>query len=172
MATGAPSAAAEILNRDAFAQNRLDSRRAFAGTVNQAETQNSLNRMQTAGQLLGQSMGANQSIAQLGQSLAQSNIALDPYQRALGSNIPTASQGPSAQLTGQVYGNAMNYGSDLFNTNYNAQWSNYMNGQNNALALQMGGMQAGSAKSAANSALMGGGIAAGGAVLGGVAIAF
>ena len=172
MAVGTPSAVAEILNRDAYSQNRLDARRAFAGTVDQANNQAVNSRMATAGSLLGQSFGAQQNVGQMGQSAAQSYAALDPYGRALGSNIPVASQGPSASLTGQVYGSAMNYASDLFNTNYNAQWSNYLNGQNNAAALQSGQMQATAAGQAGNSSMMGAGIGAAGAILGGVAIAF
>ena len=172
MAVGAPSAVAEILNRDAYSQNRLDARRAFAGTVDQANSSAVNSRMQTAGSLLGQSFGAQQNIGQMGQGLAQSYLAADPYQRALGSNIPIAGQGPSASLTNSAYGSAMNYAGDLNNTNYNAQWSNYLNGQNNSLAMQMGQMQAGSARQASNSATTGALIGAGGAIIGGVAIAF
>lgn len=136
MAMGTPSAAAEILNRDTFAQNRLDSRRAFAGTMDQANNQAVNSRMAMAGSLLGQSFGAQQNVGQLGQSLSQGYIAIDPYQRALGSNIPIAGQGPSASLANSAFGKEMNYGSDLFNTNYNAQWSNYLNTANDNAALQ------------------------------------
>ena len=66
----------------------------------------------------------------------------------------------------------MQYGQDLNNTNYNAAWSNYLNNQNQATAMQMGQMQAGAAKSAGNSQLMGAGIGAAGAIVGGGLILF
>ncbi|MEI6033532.1 MAG: hypothetical protein WCS65_04510 [Verrucomicrobiae bacterium] len=172
MATGTPSAVAEILNRDVYAQNRLDSRRAFAGSVNQAQTQNRISRLGTAGNLLGQTAGVYQNMGAGQQSLAQSYVGADPYQRALGSNIPIASQGASASMTSSAFGQMAQYGSDLFNTNYNAQWSDYLNGQNNSLAMQMGRMQQGSAAAAGNQATTGAMIGAGGAIIGGVAIAF
>jgi hypothetical protein len=168
LAVGPAAAVAEILNRDAYAQNRLDSRRAFAGNVNQTLTSNRLQRLGLAGQLLGQSSGAYQNASQLGLQGSQAYAALDPYQRALGSNIPIASQGPSASLTGQVFGSVLNYASDLNNTNYNAAWSNYLNQQNAGYARQAGQMQAAAAKSSGNSAMMGAGIGAAGAIGGGL----
>jgi hypothetical protein len=168
LAVGPASAVAEILNRDAYAQNRLDSRRAFAGNVNQQLTGNRLQRLGLAGQLLGQSSGAYQNASQLGLQSAQAYTGMDPYQRALGSNIPIASQGPSASLTGNVFGSVLNYASDLNNTNYNAQWSDYLNQQNAGYANRAGQMQLGAAKAGGNSALLGAGIGAAGAIGGGL----
>lgn len=171
MAVGPASAAAEILNRDAYATMREDARRAFAGSVNQAETSNRIARLGAAGGLLGQAAGVRQNTASLGLQGAQGYVALDPYQRALGSNIPIASQGASASMTGNAFNGILGYGQDLANTNFNAQWSNYLNKQNMQTANQMGQMQMGAAKSAGDSSLMGAGIGAAGAAIGGAALA-
>jgi hypothetical protein len=172
MAVGPGSAAAEILNRDLYASGRESDRRTFAGNVNQMVSGNRLNRLGAAGSLLGQDAGVRSNAAQLGMQGAQGYVALDPYMRALGSNLPSSVMGASASMTGNTYGQAMSYGSDLFNTNNNAAWSQYLGNQNQAAALQQARLSAGAASSAGNSALLGSGIAAGGAVLGGVAIAF
>lgn len=174
MATGPGSLAAEILNRDAYATARENARRSFAGEVNQTLTSNRVQRLSTAGNLLGQTAGVRQNAAQLGLAGAQGYIAIDPYARALGSNIPIASQGTAASMTTNAYGQTMQYGSDLFNTNFNADWSNYTNNQNNALALQSGQMQANAATSAASTAskgqMTGALIGAGGAIVGAAAV--
>jgi hypothetical protein len=172
MAVGAGSASAEILNRDALATGRESARRNFAGDVNQTLTSNRLQRLGTAGNLLGQTAGIYQNMGAGQAGLSGGYLSADPYQRALGSSIPTASQGPSASLTSNAFGQVLQYGSDLYNTNNNAAWSDYLNGQNMNQATKMGQMQAASAKSAGNSALMGAGIGAAGAIIGGVAIAF
>jgi len=170
MAVGQGSALAEVLNRDSLATARQDQRRAFAGTVNQAETQNRLSRLGMAGNLLGQSAStyAQQGQGQLG--VAQGYIGVDPYQRALGSSLPGQAMGASSAMVGNAFGQTMQYGQDLNNTNYNAAWSNYLNNQNQATAMQMGQMQAGAAKSAGNSAMTGAAIGAGGAIIGGAII--
>jgi len=120
------------------------------------------------GSLYGQQAGIAQNQYANNLGLAQANVALDPYQRALGSNIPIASQGNAASMIGQAYGNTMNYGSDLFNTNTNMQASIYNSFQNNQAALQGAGLQAGAARAAGQSSMMGsigaGGLAAGGMI--------
>jgi hypothetical protein len=121
--------------------------------------------------LYGQEAGLGQTTASINQGLAQSQIALDPYQRALGSNIPIATIAPSAGLIGQAYGQTMNYGSDLFNTNTNMQASIYNSFQNNQSALRGANIQAGATAGASQNSMMGSGIAAGGMVLGMTALA-
>jgi hypothetical protein len=107
--------------------------------------------------LYGQQAGLGQTTAALGQGMAQSQVALDPYQRALGSNMPIATIGPSTNLIGQAYQNTMNYGQDLFNTNTNMQASIYNSNMNNQAALRGAGLYGGAAGAAGNSA-MGAGI--------------
>ena len=169
MAVGAPSALAEILNRDAYATQRQDARRNFAGQTNQMLTGNRLQRLGQAGSLLGQATGTRLNMGQQNLGLAQGYIGADPFQRALGSNIPIASQGAAANMggnVGQAFGQVLDYGSDLYNTNFNADWSNYL-GQRNALEAQrMGQQQIGAASAAgrqsANGAMMSAGIGAAG----------
>lgn len=167
MAVGQGSALAEVLNRDSLATARQSQRQAFAGTVNQAETQNRLSRLGMAGNLLGQAATVYQGQGQGQMGLAQGWTSIDPYQRALGSSLPGQAMGTSAAMVGNAFGQSMQYGQDLYNTNFNAGWSNYLNNQNEATAMRMGQMQAGAAKSAGNSAMMGAGIGAAGAIAGG-----
>jgi len=122
--------------------------------------------------LYGQQAGLGQTTASLQQGMAQSQVALDPYQRALGSNMPIATIAPSAGLIGQAYGQTMGYGQDLFNTNTNMQASIYNSFQNNQAALQGARMQAGAANQAGMMGMLGslggGGMAAAGSIGGAV----
>jgi len=123
------------------------------------------------GSLYGQQAGIAQNQYANNLGLAQANVALDPYQRALGSNIPIASQGNAANMIGQAYGQTMNYGSDLFNTNTNMQASMYNSFMNNQASLQGARLQAGATAGASQNSMMGSGMAAGGMVLGMTALA-
>lgn len=134
LGVGTSAALAEVLNRDAYATAREGQRREFAGNVNQMQTGNRIQRLGAAGSLLGQTAGVLQNQAASRMGLAQAQIGIDPYARALGSSIPIASQGTSASLVGNSFGQAMQYGSDLYNTNFNADWSNYWNRKNMELA--------------------------------------
>ena len=134
MAVGQGSALAEVLNRDSLATARQSQRQAFAGTVNQAETQNRLARLGAAGNLLGQAANVYQGQGQGQMGVAQGWIGIDPYQRALGSSLPGQAMGTSAAMVGNAFGQSMQYGQDLINTNFNAAWSDYLNNQNLALA--------------------------------------
>jgi hypothetical protein len=177
MAIGMPATLAEVLGRDVYATGREQARRGFAGSVNQMVEGNNLQRMGQTANLLGQTAGTRQNTASLGLGIGQAFIAADPYQRALGSNIPVASQGPSAQMVSNAFGQILNYGSDLYNTNFNASWSNYLNNQNLGLAGAGGrsGMGAaigsgiGTAAGTAIGAMFGGVGAPVGAALGGAA---
>jgi hypothetical protein len=123
------------------------------------------------GSLYGQQAGIAQNQYANNLGLAQANVALDPYQRALGSNIPIASQGNAANMIGQSFSQTMNYGSDLYNTNTNMGASIYNSYQNNQAALRGAGIQAGATAGASQNSMMGSGIAAGGMVLGMTALA-
>jgi hypothetical protein len=85
--------------------------------------------------------------------------------------MPIATIAPAAGLIGQAYGQTMNYGSDLFNTNTNMQASIYNSFQNNQAALRGANIQAGATAGASQNSMMGSGMAAGGMVLGMTALA-
>ena len=123
------------------------------------------------GSLYGQQAGIaiNQYNNNLG--LAQANVALDPFQRALGSNIPVSSNATAANVIGQSFGNTMTYGSDLYNTNTNMQASIYNSYMNNNAALQGARLQSDASKAAGNSAMTGSIIGGAGAAVGGAAMA-
>jgi len=118
------------------------------------------------GSLYGQQAGIAQNQYANNLGLAQANVGLDPYQRALGSNIPIASQGNAANMIGQAYGQTMGYGNDLFNTNTNMQASMYNSFMNNQSALQGANMQAGATAAASRNNMAGMGIAGGGMAVG------
>lgn len=173
-ANSAPGTFAEVLNRDRFATQREAQRRGFAQGVegqNQSATDSARSFVgQTSQQVL------NRQLAGTGfaTSAAQQRLATNPFMLAQGqqSMVPTAA-GFNGQLINQadVYPQTIGYGSDVYNTNFNAQESRYNSYRNNQAALQGAGMQAGAAGPAGNSALLGSGLAATGAIVGGVAIA-
>ena len=116
--------------------------------------------------LYGQQAGIAQNQYSNNLGLAQANVALDPYQRALGSNIPIASQGNAANMIGQSYANTMQYGNDLYNTNTNMQASIYNSYQNNQSAMRGANMQAGATADASKNNMLGMGAAGGGMAIG------
>ena len=129
------------------------------------------------GNLYGQQAGVAQNQYSTNLGLAQANVALDPYQRALGSNIPIATQGNSANMIGQSFTNTMGYGQDLYNTNLNAHASIYNSSLNNAAYIegarlqsnasgQAANMQAGATAAASRNNMTGMAIAGGGAAIG------
>jgi hypothetical protein len=118
------------------------------------------------GSLYGQQAGIAQNQYGNNLGLAQAQVALDPFQRALGSNIPTASQGNAASMIGQSFANTMQYGNDLYNTNTNMGASIYNSYQNNNAALMGANQQAGATAAASRNNMMGMGIAGGGMAVG------
>jgi len=110
--------------------------------VNQLTSGNRIARLWQAGSLTGQEAGVRANTAQIGMTGAQGYIAIDPYQRALQSNIPIASQGASANLTSSGFGQTLGYVSDLQNSNFNADWTDYMSKMNRYYAGRYGGMGA------------------------------
>lgn len=179
-AVGTPAALSEVLNRQAFSDQRLANRRSFADSVNTSLLNNQNARLGMAGNLLGQAgntyaqgAGMRQNAAGLGLQGAASLINIDPLQRALGSNIPIASQGASSNLTSNAYNGILGYGQDLYNTNLNMQASLYNTYQNNQAALkaaQIGAQGAAAgARSASTGGMLGSSIGALGSIGGGVA---
>ena len=112
-------------------------------------------RQSMLGSLYGQQAGIAQNQYANNLGLAQANVALDPYQRALGSNIPIASQGNAASMIGQSFGQTMNYGSDLYNTNTNMGASIYNSYQNNQAALRGANIQSAASRDAATKSMIG-----------------
>lgn len=146
--------AAQQANQQAN-QQQEQYNRAFLGQVAGMNFDQNQARTSMLSGLYGQQAGLGQTTASLQQGMAQSQVALDPYQRALGSNMPIATIAPSAGLIGQAYGQTMNYGSDLFNTNTNMQASIYNSYQNNRAGIRSAEIQAGATRDAGNSQMMG-----------------
>ncbi len=116
LGTSAGSSAAEILNRDAMSQQRLDQRRQFA-------------------------LGANQlDLARRGRriTLAEGYGALDPFARGLNPafGLGQATMGQGTQLIGNTFNNAVNQAGNVESFNRNMQAGMYNNWQNNNAAIQ------------------------------------
>lgn len=128
LGTSAGSSAAEILNRDAMSQQRLDQRRQFA-------------------------LGANQlDLARRGRriTLAEGYGALDPFARGLNPafGLGQATMGQGTQLVGNTFNNAVNQAGNVESFNRNLQGSMYNSYQNNNAAVQGANMQAGAMRQA------------------------
>jgi hypothetical protein len=174
MGTGNPSASAEVLNRDAFATQRQDQRRQFASAVNQMNVTNEQARLGLAGSMYGQQLGGMATAGQLGTNLAHSFTAIDPYQRALNSNLPgQVLQGSVAmgQMAGNAYDSSAQVAGQVAGFNANMLESRYNSWMNNQAGLRGGQMQASAAAGAARDSqtgqmmqMAGTGIAAAGTV--------
>ena len=160
LGVGSGAAAAEILNRAAYADARYQQRLANAQTANQVREQGIMGRQNAAlgmlgntANIYGQGGGAHQNAAQLGFGGANALVNLDPYQRALGTGVQLGSgiQGQSGSMIGNTYNQNMQMAGDVASFNTNMQASMYNSQQNN------------------NGALIGSGIGAVGAI-GGAAI--
>ena len=128
LGTSAGSAAAEILNRDAMSQQRLDQRRQFA-------------------------LGANQlDLARRGRriTLAEGYGGLDPFARGLNPafGLGQATMGQGTQLIGTTFNNAVNQAGNVESFNRNLQGSMYNSAMNNNAAIQGANMQAGAMQQA------------------------
>lgn len=137
MATGNAAVGAEILNRDALANQRLAERRQFA-------------------------VGANQlDLARRGRriTLAEGYGGLDPYARAVspafGLGTATMSQGTS--LIGNTFNQAVQTAGNVESFNVNMAASNRNAILNNNAALQSAGMQAGATSQAGTMGMIGAG---------------
>jgi hypothetical protein len=138
MATGNAAAGAEILNRDAYAEQRLAERRGFAGSVNQMDLARRQRRL----------------------GLAVGYGDLDPYARAIGPafGLGTATMGQGTQMIGNTFANATQTAGNVESFNANMAANRYNSWANNAAALQGAGMQAGASNNAATMGMIGSGV--------------
>ncbi len=162
LGVGSGAAAAEILNRDAYATSRYQQRLANAQTANQIREQGVQGRQTAAlgmlgntANIYGQGGGAYQNAANLGFGGANALVNLDPYQRALGIgvNLGSGVQGQSGAMIGNAYNGALDTAGNVASFNTNMAASQYNSYQNNQAAL------AGS-QTASNGAMLGAGIGA------------
>jgi hypothetical protein len=177
LGTGMGSAAAEILNRDAYATAREDSRRNFAASANNMQTQNVLarragatNEIGLSGNFLANATNAYNMGGALRLNTASAVAGLDPYARALGAAQPYVgnSLNSGGQMVGNAYTNALGMAGKAASFNTNMQSSIYNSYQNNQAAMNSARMQAGAANNSATMGMIGSGVgaAAGLAVIG------
>lgn len=162
MALGNPAIGTELLNRDAYGTQRQADRRAFAGTALQLgmaeDAQNRGFKMGVEGlnqQRIDSARNYTTQATQLGQS------TLGPVLGMFGTRSPVDVSQPVGYFTsgqpimGEGYKNLgpmLNYGSDLYNTNYNAQAAANLNSANGTSGLISGGI--GAVGAVAGAALM------------------
>jgi Chaperone of endosialidase len=134
LGTSLGSSAAEILNRQAYGDQRLAERRNFAAAANNLLTQGVGQR---------RAAYANAQIAGAGNL-----INADPYQRALGQGLNYAGGTQAAQMQqiGNTYGNAMSlagdvaaYNGSMLDSRYNS-WANMQGANAAANATRQAGM--------------------------------
>jgi len=138
------SSAAEILNRDAYGQQRLDARRGFAANVNQMDLARRQRRI----------------------GLAGAYTELDPFRQSIG---PAFGLGAStlSNTTGQVgniFANSLQQSGNVASFNTNMGMSLRNSALNNNAAMQAAAMQAGAQQNAGMMGMfggIGGGIASG-----------
>jgi hypothetical protein len=172
LGTGTGALAAEVLNRDAYATARQAERRNFAGNTNQMLVQNRDARLGRTGSLLGQA--ANTTLAQgnLRSQLAQGNLAVDPYARAMqpGLSMGQSTLGITGNMIGNSYLNANQMAGNVAGINASMLDSRWNAVQNNNASLQSAYMGARASDNAANSGLHGAAMGAS-AVIGAAAAA-
>ena len=177
------SSAAEILNRDRYAQARESDRRNFAGAVNQQYLSNRMaiqdqaaQQAALAGNLMGNASNVYGNSANVSFGGARTMVDIDPMARALGlagsysgANMQTGSglisnaYQNAGSMMKQGFGNAANAAS--FNSNMlDSRRNSYMNNQ---AALQSARMQAGALGSAGSQSMWGGIMQGGMGLLGG-----
>jgi hypothetical protein len=135
MAMGQSTLAAEILNRDAFANQRLNERRAFANQANQID------------------LARRQRLVGLSGAYGE----LDPYRAAIGPAFGLGSSTLS-NTTGQVrdiYGGSLQQAGNVESFNRNMQASDRFSVRNYNAAVQGAAMQAGAAGNAGTMGMIG-----------------
>jgi hypothetical protein len=148
LGTSAGSSAAEILNRDAYGQQRLDARRGFAAGVNQMDLARRQRRV----------------------GLAGAYTELDPFRQGLGPAFGLGS-GTLSNTTNQVnsiFGGSLQQAGNVESFNTNMAMNRYNSVMNNNAALQGAAMQAGASGQAGMMGMIGG---IGGAAVMGAGIA-
>lgn len=144
LGTSMGSSAAEILNRDAYGQQRLDARRGFAANVNQMDLARRQRRIGLGGMYM----------------------EMDPYRQALG---PAFGLGGDTLRTSQgqvsnIFNNSLAQSGNVASFNTNMLASNRNAVLNNNAAMQAAAMQAGASQNAGMMGMfggIGGGIASG-----------
>jgi hypothetical protein len=136
LGTSMGSSAAEILNRDAYGQQRLDARRGFAANVNQMDLARRQRRIGLSGMYM----------------------ETDPYRQALG---PAFGLGGDTLRTSQgqvsnIFNNSLGQAGNVFSFNTNMAASNRNAILNNNASLQAASMQAGAMGQSGMMGMMGG----------------
>jgi len=177
LATSLGSSAAEILNRDSYAQARESDRRNFAAATNNMVSGNVFNRFGQAAGLMGNAAQVQQGAANafsqgatIDANAAQMRANLDPYQRALGNAQIGSQLGANLQSgIGQTFGNAQQMAGNIASFNANMIDSRANTQLNNWAAMNAARMGASAQQSAGMMGMIGG--IGGGAVIGaGIAI--
>jgi len=140
LGTSAGSSAAEILNRDAYGQQRLDARRGFAAGVNQMDLARRQRRV----------------------GLAGAYTELDPFRQGLGPAFGLGS-GTLSNTTNQVnsiFGGSLQQAGNVESFNTNMAMNRYNSVMNNNAALQGAAMQAGASGQAGMMGMIGSGVGA------------
>jgi hypothetical protein len=148
LGTSMGSSAAEILNRDAYGQQRQDARRGFAANVNQMDLARRQRRIGLSGMYM----------------------ETDPYRQALG---PAFGLGGDTLRTSQgqvsnIFGNSLGQAGNVFSFNTNMAASNRNAILNNNASLQAASMQSGAMGQSGMMGMLGG---IGGGALTGVGLA-
>jgi hypothetical protein len=140
LGTSAGSSAAEILNRDAYGQQRLDARRGFAAGVNQMDLARRQRRV----------------------GLAGAYTELDPFRQALGPAFGLGS-GTLSNTTNQVnsiFGGSLQQAGNVESFNTNMAMNRYNSVMNNNATLQGAAIQAGASGQAGMMGMIGSGVGA------------
>ncbi len=140
LGTSMGSSAAEILNRDAYGQQRLDARRGFAANVNQMDLARRQRRIGLGGMYM----------------------EMDPYRQALG---PAFGLGGDTLRTSQgqvsnIFNNSLQQSGNISSFNTNMLASNRNAVLNNNAAMQAAAMQAGASQNAGMMGMIGSGVGA------------
>lgn len=148
MATGNAAAGAEILNRDAYGQARLDQRRQFALGANQLD----LARRQ---RLLG---------------LAGGYAEMDPYARGINTafQLGNATLGQTNNTVQNAYNNQLGAVGNAMSFNSNMQGGMYNNWMNNNAAIQAANITGRASQNAGMMSMMGGMMGGMGSAAGGI----
>jgi hypothetical protein len=153
LATSNAGVAAELLNRDAYGQQREDSRRNFAASANNLMSDNLIKRRTaasqygaTAGGLLGQAGSLAGQRYGLGLDYARTMQSMDPYANAysLGGGL----------ASGAAMG-GLDYAGNIASFNTNRQDSLYNSWMNNSASLNAANMQSSAAGNAGTMGLLG-----------------
>jgi hypothetical protein len=130
------SSAAEILNRDAYGQQRLDARRGFAANVNQMDLARRQRRV----------------------GLAGAYTELDPFRQSIGPafQLGTNTLSNTTGQVGSIFGNSLTQSGNVASFNNNMSMSMRNTALNNNAAVQAAAMQAGASQNAGQMAMFGG----------------